>query len=531
MPRIEQNRIIFSGQDWTDGLNIQYGSPALFMGSVVADSSVFNPYRPYGIASPGYLGTDVTNVSAVTGQIVGGINKYNAGAAITEGILISGGTTDGKIHELTYSTHTITNGGGTFPHAIDHAHANEVGEDIVAYSVGSTRYAFYSFRDDTDWDIGRYDYVTTFDDDYMSTVPASPLATPYLAGGKSAPHPLIVGDDDLLYVGDRNFVHSFDGQTGANGTFYAATWTLPAGYTVTSFAKKNEFLVVYAYRQDQTDSGGNVTGQATAFFFGYSSTDPVKVLDLDDNYVNGGFTWKGQCGCFTSKRPSDPWLGQSGDKSSDLRIFDGVEFKPVASFDGDVPIYRGVDTLGNEIQWNSSGTVFSYAERIRGRGYKLNKIQSAAGGTTSAFLKTMLSLSNTGAQQYMSAGVTTGGGLKYFGPQTYAPLSTMKTIYFLVPSKQGSINRLTSVELYLYSLGSANNTLTLNVNLMGNMGAQSQIVSNQFFARRTNQYTTDVNGDPFKDFCRIGLEMAWSSATDAPPQVDTVICYFEPINI
>lgn len=527
--QILKDKIIWDSSDWTGGLNEQYGSTALIEGNPLQSATAFNPHRPYGIAAPGFLATDVTNVSAVTNPIVGGINKYNAGSTITKGILIQG--TGGLIHELTYSTNTITNGGGTFPHTIDHSHTNEVGEDTVAYSIGATRYAFYSFRDDMDWDVGIYDYATTFDENYMSQNATGFAAfASIITAGKSAPHPMIVGSDDVLYMGDRNFIHAFDGQVTAGGTVYVAVLTLPAGYMVTSFAKTPDFLVIYAYRQDQTDTTGSVTGEATAFFWDYLALDPTYTYDLDDNFVNGGFTWKGTVGCFTAGRPSDQWLGVNSNKSSDLRLFNGSTFERLASFDGTIPIYRGVDILSDEIMWNSAGTIFSYAERSKGKGFKMNKI-ALASGTSSGFLKTMINSVATSGQ-YVSSGATTSGGLQFYNTTAFSASSNMTTIYTKVPTQEGQINRLKSIELRLWTLGAASQTLTLNINMIGGAVGQYTILSDTFFTSKYNyQYFTDVNSAPLGDFTRIGIQMSWSATVGTPPLVDTIIGHYEPINI
>lgn len=519
--KITADRIIFGPDDWTGGLNTQYGV-AVVDGAPIRSASAFNPYRPYGIAGPGYLFTAATNNTTVDGLVVSGIVKFATG--YQTGLLL---TNNGKIHELTFSTNTITNSGGTFPHTINDTHSNPVGEDIIAYSVGSTRYAFYSFRDATDWNIGRYDYATTFDDDYMSTVPASPLASPYLTGGKDAPHPLIVGADDVLYVGDRNFLHGFDGQVGANGTFYPAVLTLPAGYTITSFAKTETFLVIFAYRQDQTDTSGSVRGQASAFFWDYLSLDPTKVLDLDDNYVTGGFTWRGTACCFTTGRPTEPYFGQPDDKRSDLRVFNGSQFEAVASFDGTPPIYRGVDVSANEVQWNTDGLIFSYADKAN-KGFVLNKIATIGGSGTSGFLSTM-----TATRQYASNGSSgANGSIMYSTFDSYGSSGQVATVYVRPDTQLGTIARVKAVELFLHTTGATDNTLTLNLNYLGNMGGSSVVVSEDVFTGRTHTYWKDTSGQPFLDFNRISLSMAWTigASGNTPPLVDTVIIHYEPIN-
>lgn len=513
--------VIFDRKDWTSGLNPQHGTTGLIDGPALANASNFYPFRPLGIAAPGYSFTDATNVSVVTGKIVGGVNNASTK---TKGNLVGGD----QIHELTFGTNTLTNGGGTFPRTINHAHNNETASDIVTYSVGSTRYAFYSFYDDSDWDVGRYDFATTFDDDYMSTVAASPLASPYLAGGAGYPHPMFVAPDDVLYIGDRNFVHSFDGQSGANGTFAAATYTLPAGYVVTSFAKRFDFLVVFAYRADQTDSDGSITGTATAFFYDLTSgvSTASKIVDMDDNYVSAGFVWRGTCGCFTSGRPTEVWAGTSTSKKTDLRIFNGSEFESVASVDGSTPIHNGVDVVSDEIMFASDGKVFLFAEKEKGRGYRLNQIASGA-GSSSGFLRTMST-----TKQYHSSGTTTSGGFQYSSPTAYAATASLSTILVMPSFGYKQVNRLKCVEVRLHTLGQSGHTLTLNVNYLGQKttSGQQTIISSGFFTTYNNWYEKDYQGAALGSFNRIGIEMAWSASNATPPLVDTVILHYDSIS-
>lgn len=525
---IKSDRIIFNAQDWTSGLNTQWDTNvSLVSGQTIADATAFNPLRPFGIAAPGLKPTAVTNVSTVTGRIVSGVPKYVSGSALAKAILLGD---DGKVQELTFLTKTITNSGGTFPYSISHGgHSTVVGEDIVTYSVGSTRYAFYSFRDATDWDVGRYDFSTTFDDDYMSTVPATPLAAPYLTGGKDYPHPMFVGADDVLYIGDRNFLHAFDGQVGASGTFYAAVLTLPQGYVITSFARTENFLVIFGYREDRSSSDGSVYGEATAFFWDYLSLDPTKVIDLDDNYVNGGFTWKGTVGCFTTGRPSEYWAGSGDNKKSDLRLFNGTEFESVATYDGSPPIFRGVDIIGSEVMWCSDASVYQYAEKFKGSGYRFNRIGSAGVGSESGWLKTI-----TTTEQYISSGDGTSGGLLWFEPDSFSS-GSFRTIYAKPETPMGQISKLKAVELHLYNKGTAGqNAMTLNVKYLGGATSEQTIVSGvDAFSSAVSIYYEDTSEQELSNFSRIGLEVAWSAsgAQTSCPMIDQIILYFEPLNV
>ncbi len=90
--------------------------------------------------------------------------------------------------------------------------------------------------DNTDWDVGCYESFTTFDDDFMSTDPTTPLGTTAadLTGGLLLPHPLEIGADDVLYMGSGRYLHGYDGGgSGSNGNFLSQLLTLPAGFIIT----------------------------------------------------------------------------------------------------------------------------------------------------------------------------------------------------------------------------------------------------------------------------------------------------------
>ena len=91
-----------------------------------------------------------------------------------------------------------------------------------------------------------------FDDDMMSTSAASPLAGSDLTDGQNAEHPMIVGDDDVLYIGSGRYLHGYDGQVGNAGTFYSKVLTLPLGYIITSMQTYNNYLVIFAHNNDTT---------------------------------------------------------------------------------------------------------------------------------------------------------------------------------------------------------------------------------------------------------------------------------------
>ena len=270
MPQISYHKgggkITYNHLDWLGGYDTSSaGFDKRKLQNALAFVENVDPIRVLG-----YLGLGSDPGSATD---VASINAYLRNAVMQgdEAYAISGGDTVQKIGTLTGNGAVNTT--APFPHTIDHGHSNETGLDIVNYYNGATQKAFYSFKDDTDWDIGAYNYTTdSFDDDFMSTVPADAADfAAIIADGKDAPHPLQVGDDDVLYMGDRNMIHAYDGQVGGGGTFYEAVLTLPVGWFITGMCKmKGPNLAIAAYYSS--------SGSATASQFARRSSSPLGAL-------------------------------------------------------------------------------------------------------------------------------------------------------------------------------------------------------------------------------------------------------------
>lgn len=424
MPQIIQNekggKIIWDKDDFMNGLANNHSSsttPTVLGGNKLNSMRSINPFRKLGVPLPGYRPTAATNSSVVSEflrkGIVNGTSVY----------IISNGA---KIHQFD-GTNTITNS-GNFPYSITAhgGHSTPVGNDCVAYNtnISSTptlRY-FYSWTDNTDWDVGMSDFAfASPNDDFMSTIPASALNTTTYAAGKDYPHPLIVGDDDILYIGDRNFLHAFDGRTGTDGTFTAAVLTLPYGWIITSFEKTDDGLMIFAYYSTVTND--NYRGQTRAFLWKYNENDITRSYNLNDNFTSESFTWGNTIGIFTSGRATDP---QNTSKKSKIQLFDGTKFIPTVSFIGTIPIRGGVEVQGDSVTWNSDGVVFCYGSKTLGEKSGLNKIAATTNGTSTGMLGTFYDSNNILA---VSSGATTAGGLEVMSTNFEATIGTSNCFF------------------------------------------------------------------------------------------------------
>ena len=378
----------FDGDDWMKGLLPYFGSSntAFRIGDGLSHSVGIDPYRFPGYLTPGFNPAVATNVSVVDGVLKNGVlnntSVYSIGGA--------------KLHEFGALTTTFSNS-GSWPHTITaHAtHSAVTGEDVALYNLATTEYLFYSWNDTTDGDIGRYNLSSTFDDDYVSTV-----ATGGAVLTAGVPHPMIIGDDGVLYIGNANKLAALDGRTNSAGDFEASALDLPTGYIITSYSKTPLYLVIYAYKVEAASS--IYRSEATAFYWDYFSSSSTYAISLSGNYVNGGFTFNGVPGCFTEYGNSDLPVGKQGK----LLLANGNSFVEQIAFDGSAPVWGGVEATTNTITWNSAGVVYRFGSPYKGLPGGLNKIAQLT-GTTSAMLKNFAQ-----HRLFASSGGTINGGLE-----------------------------------------------------------------------------------------------------------------------
>lgn len=523
-------KIIFDKDDWLGGLHPQYTAdlsiaPAqIQLGSAsIAGAVAFNPFRFLGYAAPGYAPQNVTGEANVTFLVRKGVVRSPAAYLITNG---------DEVHKLTLGAAPAIDTGAPFPHTITPhgGAADPTGIDAAIYTTNlggvTRRGVFYSWQDDTSWDVGFLNFTgPTFDDDFMQTVPATPLAAPYSTSGISTEHhPLIVGEDDILYMGDRNFVHEFDGRVGANGTFSPEVLVFPEGYVVTSFAKVSNCLVVFAYLDDAGDDF--YRSEAKAFFWDYLSSDPTYVYDLYDNFVSESFEFQGTVGCFTQGRTND--LEEAGARRSSMRLFNGSIFETLASFEDDVPIRGGVQVNEKLIQWNSEGNIYSWGQFFDGLDNTLNKIAKTSPGSGQSGML----LAAQADRVFVSSDDTTSGALQYFIDDTYTGESRFSTSLIDGNFPDGQMGQVKSVKIVFGKTSS--NGQKLIVNMFDEGGNQTTIIASgdNFEDVTTRTYVQDFMDDyPFFHGLRFTIEWDTSTAITDAPIIERIEVDFETINI
>ena len=142
--------------------------------------------------------TNGTQVSAVSG-LINSILKHAVTSDTTYGIAL-----DGDVHKIS-STQVYNS--GIWPHQIvPTGYTTPVGEDVCYYQGN----LYYSYNHSGGGDIGMYDLVNTFTDQWGSTVP-----TGHALITKGVPHQMIVGSSDVMFFTNGRYVGSWNGTTFA----------------------------------------------------------------------------------------------------------------------------------------------------------------------------------------------------------------------------------------------------------------------------------------------------------------------------
>ena len=525
MAQITNNKIIWDKTDWIQGLNEQYGieSSNKPIGKSFNSVQAINPYRVIGYAMPGYLPANLTNNSEVDAVVKKSVSLSSK--AKEYGIL-----SNDKIIEFTSST--ITTGGAEFPHDVTYDSAAVTSmSDIIVYSSkvssgGGSDLAyprlFYSWESTTklSWGVGIWaDIDVEFYDNFMTTRPATPLSP--TAGAYNYPHPMIVGDDDLLYIGDGPRLHAFDGQFAADddGKFYDSVLTIPGTFTIKAFQKYKDFLLIFA---DENRAGTSYASNAKVFFWDYLSLDPTYIMDLNDNLVTEAFTYQGKIGCFTSGRKYDTGLTNTGK----IQFFTGTGFEPAIFFNDTAPVRGGVNVASNQIRWNSSGKMYAWGNNL-GLPQTLNIIGKGT-GTTSGML------SDGSGTLLMSSGTTTSGGLQsfsanydysaYFHTTSVEPnfgtrkKGRVKRVKIIFGNTNAATADKLTVKLY-YDRGGSNVTIASGI---------AEITADTLVM----QYEHDTSGNPLPDFESLSLRCEWGSGTihTSAPWISSIEVEYETIN-
>lgn len=395
-----------------------------------------DPYRVPGFLMPGTPATtiaksdDAVYTTNITDFAVDTANNLTYGLGA------------GKLYQIDSSARTITTG-AVFPHTVS---ASTRSEDTELYYIGATQYLFYFYQTDA----GRYDLSTTFDDDWLSTVPAAAAA---LADN---PHPVMEwANDGILYIGDGRNLKSLDGQTGANGTFDPAALDLPYGWIIRALFPTKNYIGICASKGDATNW---TQGSDSAVFLwdGFSSAPNSKIV-VQDNLIDAAYSHQGIIYLWTrgKDRSTTLWqLGESG--ASKLKL---VQNQSLGYAGDQFYIDRNnVDSFSNRVLFglrSNKDLIFSYGQPEVGKPYALTLPLGGSGGTGS-FITALKVVENFPYIAYYDGTLSRLGYLASGGDTA----AVWKKNYFVPPQKV----RINYIKFYFKALASGDDlTPTIEV--------------------------------------------------------------------
>lgn len=534
----------FGAEDWIAGLavNGQFGNPYFespAIGKGAEKIGNINPFTAYGILQPGLAAVNVANNSVLGGVVVAGVIQGSQ-----YGYLIDGG---GKVQKYDYASAT-TNGlinTGVFPHTI--TGTGPVGKDIVIYkhnvSNVPTFSVFYSYYNAANWNVGALLSFTTFDDDYMSTVPVDPLVISSGDGDdpaqRTSPHCLEIGTDDILYIGSGRYLHAFDGSTGTDGTFISRVLTLPAGFTVVALKKFQDVMLIAG--NYNTDSTANIGGEALLYSWNYIDLDITEAVPLEDPSVVSLFLWKGVPYVIT--------VGErEGRGTNKLKALIGNNVTLKSTFDLVPPINRGVDASSDVIFINCGGSIVQIGDPYTGELKPTHFIATCNAMNNDAPISGWIkNLGNdpVGFLDYgmvaSSASVFSGGtnslstfGFKTGSNPTWQTTCIYRHPYTQIPCPPGKQARLMNIIVEHYrTFTAADFFLTVDYNY-GNATSIIFVNQSSLSAPLTKQYKNDYQQYPLKASTNIRFQFNWGNIATAsanPPAVSRLHFIFEYLDL
>ena len=187
-------------------------------------------------------------------------------------------------------------------------------------------------------DIGKYDLVSTFDDDWGSTVPSGMGS---LVGG--VPHQIIVGGNDTMYISNGRYVTSYDGTT-----LIPQALDLPTGAIIQSITWISDRLWIAANRTNLTGNNKN----AASIFIWDGTTDSweaeIKLMGTTGGlHVKNGILY-----CFYQDVTST-----GGYK---LAYVSGSNIADLANFTGGLPAFYQITDYKDFLLFNSNGDLWAF---------------------------------------------------------------------------------------------------------------------------------------------------------------------------
>lgn len=510
--------VIYDAADWRAGLgpqgkfestqSLKQSNENGFVTMVAID-----PFASYGVLAPGVAASaNVTNSANLAGPIVDFQVKDNT--------VVYGIDTGGKLHTIDYIANSIS-ASRTLPVT------SPVGQNLMIYKHNSggtaTNSLFYSYYVNANFDIGCYIGLATFDDDFMSTVPATPLDITTGDGDdatqRTQPHVMEVGADDIMYIGSGRYLHAYDGATGTNGTFSSKVLTLPAGFQITALKKTGEELLIVGNYYSTSSAG---IGKALCYRWNYRDLDVSQVIDLEDYYVSACFLWKGTPAFITQGI-----VERNG--AIKVKVLSGSSVEKLADFDGVIPLNTGVVVVNDVIYLNAGGKIIAVG----------NKYMKGSRAVT--HIATFSQPGTSGAMFYNTTGPYLAGSAAQSTSYCFNNINnghgsaSAVTYYFSPEFAPGKMGKLKAISVEFEKPLAAGGT---NGNLSMSIATDANSESRTFIANKSSvvvplmkRYTLSTTGLELPTFCTFRITTSWAGSTaGVSPAISRILVEYDTIN-
>lgn len=271
--------------------------------------------------------TNGTQAAAVT-TLIKGATDYAVTSDTAYGV---GGS---KVYQ--FSSTTVTSG-ATFPHTIDKVGVTgETGEDVILFQ-GNLYYS-YNYTSVVAGDIGKYDLASTFDDDWGSTVPSG---AGVLVGG--VPHPMRVGLNDTMAIGNGRYVALYDGTT-----LQTQALDFPTGSVVQALVWNSDRWWIAVNNTSLT--GSNKVSSSIYVWDGTTNSWEMEIKlmgSVGGLHVKNGvlFVW---------------YQDITSTGGYKMGYVSGSNINDLANYTGGLPTFYQITDYKDFIIWNSNGLIFAY---------------------------------------------------------------------------------------------------------------------------------------------------------------------------
>jgi len=204
---------------------------------------------------------------------------------------------------------------------------------------------------------GMYDLSSTFDDDWMSTVPTG-------AGTLvNAPHPNILWKS-YLWFGNGQYVGRFDGETGDNGTLDETKLNLGTSVEVTALFLTQNYIGICAWEGSSIDRRG---GPCTIYFWDGTSDTYNYSIPIDAIKITAALNSKGVIYLWMIGSDDTTifgYLSENGfTKISAIQHYIGStlqKYNPPTPYGVDLFNNKVVMAMGGDAVIDSKASIFSY---------------------------------------------------------------------------------------------------------------------------------------------------------------------------